>query len=190
MSENNETAFLSKAEIEMRQFRERVSSLLAGLIVIVALVVLLVAMIVGLRDEAPGQAFTNLKDVLGFLNPLLGVILGYYFNKVSSENRAENAEKTARIAAATAQEAEAARQAMWQQNQAIRQQLGLMQDVMGDLTAAASQMLEHTPESDDERAISFAVGQETTSGGNSEKDVRELWRAVENARKWGLNAES
>jgi hypothetical protein len=186
MSENNETVFLSKAEIEMRQFRERVSSLLAGLIVMVALIVLLVAMIVGLRDESPGQAFTNLKDVLGFLNPLLGVILGYYFNKVSSENRAENAEKTARIAAATAQEAEEARQAMWQQNQAIRQQLGLMREFMGELTAAASQMLDHAPDVAANGAISFSVGTDTEAPIEQEQVLRELWRAVENAKKWGM----
>lgn len=185
MSENHETAYLSKAEIEMRQFRERVSSLLAGLIVVIAVIVLLVAVIVAVRAENTAEAFNNLKDVLGFLNPLLGVILGYYFNKVSSENRAENAEKSARIANATAQEAQEARQAMWEQNQQIRQQFGFMQDMMGELTAAASQMLEHMPESA-KNEVSFAAGTESAPSVDQNQTVRELWRAVENARKWGL----
>ncbi|MBK9052804.1 MAG: hypothetical protein IPL78_18385 [Chloroflexi bacterium] len=183
MNENHDPSLLSQAELQMRQFRERVSSLLAGLIVVVAVIVLLVAVATGLRAEEPGQAFTNVKDVLGFLNPLLGVILGYYFNKVSSENRAENAEKTARIAAANAQQADDERQAMWQQAQQIEQQMKQMRVFMAELTQAAQAMLDH-PQS--EEAVSFALGDETGQPQADDKRVLELWRAVENARQWGL----
>jgi hypothetical protein len=183
MNENNDPSLLSQVEIQMRQFRERVSSLLAGLIVVVAVIVLLVAVATALRTEEPGQAFTNVKDVLGFLNPLLGVILGYYFNKVSSENRAENAEKTARVAAANAQQADDERQAMWQQAQQIEQQMKQMRVFMAELTQAAQAMLDHPQP---EEAVSFAIGDETAQPQADDKRVLELWRAVENARQWGL----
>ena len=41
MTEKKDPSLLSEAEYQMRQFRERVSSLLAGLIVVVAVIVLL-----------------------------------------------------------------------------------------------------------------------------------------------------
>jgi len=46
--------------------------------------------------------YARVKDLLLFINPLLGVIIGYYFNKVSSDLRAETAEMAARTASVTA----------------------------------------------------------------------------------------
>ena len=180
MTEKKDPSLLSEAEYQMRQFRERVSSLLAGLIVVVAVIVLLVAVATALRTSEEGQAFTNIKDVLGFLNPLLGVILGYYFNKVSSENRAETAEKTARSAAAAAQQSESERLQMWQEYQQIRQQMGLMREFMTELTQAAQSVLDEPP------AVTFAVDEPAPAPQVSPEAVRELWRAVENARQCGL----
>jgi hypothetical protein len=51
------------------------------------------------------------KDLLLFINPLLGVVVGYYFNKVTSEARAETAETTAQSAMTSAQLAAEARNA-------------------------------------------------------------------------------
>lgn len=176
MKETHDPALLSQVEIETRRSRERIAAALAGVIVLIAVIVLLVSVFVAVRAEESGQAFTNLKDILGFLNPLLGVILGYYFNKVSSENRAETAEKNARVAAADAQEAEAARLQMWQENQQTRQQSKQMWDHMTQLMQAADAMLQQ-PSPD---AVSFSPD----ASPDQETITKELWRAVENARQF------
>lgn len=176
MSESRDTAGLSQFEITSRQSRERVAAALAGIIVLIAVVVLLVSVFAAMQAQEDGQAFTNLKDILGFLNPLLGVILGYYFNKVSSDNRAENAEKNARIAAANAEQAEAERLEMWQETQQTRQQTQQLRAYMTQLMQAADATLKQSsPE-----AVSFSPDTNT----NSEIAMRELWRAVENARQF------
>jgi hypothetical protein len=55
------------------------------------------------------EEFARVKDLLLFINPLLGVVIGYYFNKVTSEARAETAEKTVQNAMTSAQQASAER---------------------------------------------------------------------------------
>jgi hypothetical protein len=44
--------------------------------------------------------FARAKDLLLFINPILGVVIGYYFNKASTEGRAEQAEENTRAAQA------------------------------------------------------------------------------------------
>jgi len=181
MSENHDPAVLSQIEVETRRSRERIAAALAGVIVLIAVVVLLVSVFAAMQAQEDGQAFTNLKDILGFLNPLLGVILGYYFNKVSSENRAENAEKSARIAAANAEQAEAERLSMWQEAQQTRQQAQQLRAYMTQLMQAADAALKQSsPE-----AVSFSPVTDT----NAEIAMRELWRAVENARQFAPTPE-
>jgi hypothetical protein len=58
---------------------------------------------------ATDPIFGRAKDLLLFINPLIGVVIGYYFNKVTSEARAEKAETAVRDATAQAQEAELGR---------------------------------------------------------------------------------
>jgi hypothetical protein len=51
------------------------------------------------------QQFARVKDILLFVNPILGIVIGYYFNKVTSDARANTAEKAAQTAVETAQNA-------------------------------------------------------------------------------------
>jgi septal ring-binding cell division protein DamX len=41
------------------------------------------------------EPFTHAKELIGVVNGLMGVVLGYYFQKSSSETQIENAAKTA-----------------------------------------------------------------------------------------------
>jgi hypothetical protein len=48
--------------------------------------------------QASGKEYANLKDLLIFVNPLVGVVVGFYFTKATLEPRAEQAETAARVA--------------------------------------------------------------------------------------------
>jgi hypothetical protein len=92
----------------VRHLREFVSAGIALVVILGSIIMLIQAFnYLGSPDE-----FERVKDLLLFVNPLLGVVVGYYFNRVTSEPRAEKAESTATAAMATAQQAsEAANQA-------------------------------------------------------------------------------
>lgn len=78
-------------------------------LVIVAVTLYVALKIVGMTDES---ARTIAKDILLFLNGLVGVVLGYYFGRVPGDIRADKAETEANVArsdqAAAEQEASAA----------------------------------------------------------------------------------
>jgi hypothetical protein len=88
--------------------REYIAGGLALVIVVGAVAMMILAF---LYVDAPDNnlAFARVKDLLLFINPLLGVVLGYYFNKVSTEARAERAEQSATTAAGLASQAALAR---------------------------------------------------------------------------------
>jgi hypothetical protein len=81
--------------------REYVSAAIAGVIVLGTVAMLILAF----NYLSSPQEFDRIKDLLLFINPLLGVVIGYYFNKASSEPRAETAEAAAKTAVASAQQA-------------------------------------------------------------------------------------
>lgn len=89
----NELAILSEKDgNNIRKIREWTSVWLALPIVFVFLVGLGVAFTHEIGD------FTHVKDLLSFLSPLVGIVIGYYFSKVTTEARAESAEKSAKDA--------------------------------------------------------------------------------------------
>lgn len=136
--------FTSAADVtsdpKMRYFREYVAAAIAGIIIIGTFILLVFSLFA--LDNA--ENFNRVKDLLLIVNPFMGVVIGYYFNKVSTEARAESAEMTAQSAAATAREATEAR------NQAVAnaaQSQVQTQETLGALNemyTAAQKMLEQT----------------------------------------------
>ena len=103
MSETNQTGRQRTAPIDQHsgRIRERVAAGLALLIIGgTAGVVIASFWYLGNKD-----AFDRLKDLLSFVNPLAGVVLGYYFTKTSIESRAESAERSAESSAVNAEQA-------------------------------------------------------------------------------------
>ncbi len=94
-----------KKAISLTHFKEYVAATIA-VVVVVGMVIM---MTIALFTTGDDVQFSRIKDLLLIINPLVGVVLGYYFNKVSTEARAENAEATAQSAVANAQEAGKAR---------------------------------------------------------------------------------
>jgi hypothetical protein len=86
---------------QLRRFREYVAASIACVIVLGTVIMSALAFVYAGSSEN----FARAKDLLLFINPFVGVVIGYYFNKVSTEARAENAEATARVATVTAQQA-------------------------------------------------------------------------------------
>jgi hypothetical protein len=88
-------------DTSLRRFREYIAAGIALLVVLGTFGMLIAAFwFIG-----SNESFARVKDLLLIVNPFLGVVIGYYFNKVSTEARAESAESTARTATANAQQA-------------------------------------------------------------------------------------
>src|SRR5216110_1104429 len=83
----------ASADSKLRILREAVAATIALLIVLGTTVMLYIVFTryVAGDDQAADKHFERAKDLLLFVNPLLGVVIGYYFNKVSTEARAEKA---------------------------------------------------------------------------------------------------
>lgn len=88
-------------DASLRRFREYVAAGIALLVVLGTFGMLVAAF----WHIDSNESFARVKDLLLIVNPFLGVVIGYYFNKVSTEARAESAENTARTATASAQQA-------------------------------------------------------------------------------------
>jgi calcineurin-like phosphoesterase family protein len=87
--------------------REWVTAILAVLIVVGAMFAI-GAVLKNIDDDTK---FKNAKDILLLVNPLLGLVIGFYFTKNAVEGRAEHAEASAKQALDTAKSAETARTA-------------------------------------------------------------------------------
>jgi phosphate/sulfate permease len=93
--------------------REWISAGLATIVVVGSILMIAFAY----SHIGDSETFTRAKDLLLFINPILGVVIGYYFNRATSEARAEHAERTAEAAQTQVREADAerakAKAALW-----------------------------------------------------------------------------
>jgi hypothetical protein len=104
-------------------------------------------------DERASAAFQQIKDLLLFINALVGVVIGYYFTKVSTENRAESAEVTARDATAAVRQALAARDEAEAESRNLR-------SALADIWPAAEQLLAQIPEPSSSEADSAGMDEQ------------------------------
>jgi len=61
----------------------------------VVLILLTLTFIDARKSGSSADLYGREKDVLQFVLPILGTVLGYYFGRVPAERRAESAEQTA-----------------------------------------------------------------------------------------------
>ena len=146
----------NKSEFALRRFKEYVAAGIAGTVMLAMVFMFIVAV-------RMAENFDQIKDILLVVNPLVGVVLGYYFNKVSTEARAENAEATAQTAVANAQEAAKARDSAMTETQeakaetevvktnwkTVRKEADEIKTTLMDVTLAAEDMMEKAPLLDD-----------------------------------------
>jgi hypothetical protein len=131
----------TSSDASLRHFREYVAAAIAVLVVLGTFGMLIAAFLyIGESDT-----FTRVKDLLLIANPILGVVIGYYFNKVSTEARAENAETTARAASASAQQAMNEAQQSAAARAAAEEKTQSVTSALGDVQVAAEQVLSQPP---------------------------------------------
>ncbi|MBP7146990.1 MAG: hypothetical protein KBD01_05560 [Acidobacteria bacterium] len=125
----------------LTRLREYVTAGLAALVVVGSLSLVIIAL--GYVDTP--ESFARVKDLLLIVNPVLGLVLGYYFNRTTTEARAEHAERTAEIASRTASESLEARRRAETDAQAARSQWNEMRSTLEDVSTAASDMMNQAP---------------------------------------------
>jgi ABC-type transporter Mla subunit MlaD len=129
------------ADIASRKLRERLAAALAVIIVLGFVVMMFVAFFF-IGSGATDPAFDRVKDLLLFVNPLVGVVLGYYFNKVSTDARAENAERTAQAASSSLQTSQSTLQQTQTQLQTAQQTADEAKTTLGQLIDPVQQTLQ------------------------------------------------
>ena len=84
---------------QLRRLREYVAAAIALTIILGTIIVV----VISLSLSGDAERFERVKEVINLILPLLTFVLGYYFNKASTEARAEKAEAAAQVAGTTAQ---------------------------------------------------------------------------------------
>jgi hypothetical protein len=84
---------------------------------------------------------TLAKELLGMVNPLMGLVVGYYFSRVTSEARAERAEATVTATLRSAERASEARDQAVSDARTARERAGELTHALEGLTRAAEQAL-------------------------------------------------
>jgi len=134
------------ADPALRRFREYVAAAISLSVIIGTIALMIIALsYVNSPDLAPSEKFTRVKDLLLFINPLLGVVIGYYFNKVTSEARAETAETAAQSAMVTAQQADEARKLAESEAQTAKGEAEEVKTALKEVGQAAEKMLTWRP---------------------------------------------
>ena len=82
------------------------------------------------------DTFAEVKDLLFFVNPLVGVVVGYYFTRTTTEGRAESAERAAKEANSTAEQAT-------KTLGAVQNDLNMTRQITTNLVAKANQIAKY-----------------------------------------------
>lgn len=139
MANNPDSIPNAAADTLLRRIKEMVAALIAFAIIFSLLFLLWKSFHYLGGDERASAAFQQIKDLLLFVNPLAGVVIGYYFTKVSTENRAESAEAMSQAASGVARQAIAARDEAEAEIKDVR-------TALADIVPAAEQLLAQIPE--------------------------------------------
>jgi hypothetical protein len=128
-------------DLAIRRLREYVSAGMAGVIILGTILMMILAFS---HLQTPDE-FARVKDLLLFINPLLGVVIGYYFNKVTSEARAETAEKTVQSAMTSAQQASVERDKAAAEANTAKSEVEETKEVLQEMVQATEKTLAETP---------------------------------------------
>src|SRR4029453_9618786 len=154
--------------------REGVAALLAVGVVGASLTLIFL----GFGHIGEKEQFDRAKDLLLIVNPVLGVVIGYDFNKVSTEGRAENAETPARHATADLRRAADERQQAQAVAAAAKTDAEDTRGALEDLSRAAERVLAEKP-------IRSAGTLSTPEGLAADDPRKELEEALARARRKG-----
>ena len=164
---------VQKDEIGLRYLREIAAILIAAIV--------LIGFIIMMRETyshvGAGQEndFQQTKDLLQIFTGFLGIVIGYYFNRVSTEARAEKAETAARNATDLAQGAVVAHQIAVKDTLAANNVANTTKSELRSLANAAKNLLANT---DNQQTRGSSV-----IGNGIDNDLKILQDAVERAER-------
>lgn len=134
-------AALAEPDPVVRRLREFVSAGIALVVILGSTIMLIQAF----NYLSSPEEFDRVKDLLLLINPLLGVVVGYYFNRATSEPRAEKAESAATVAMATAQQASEAANQAEAEAEVAKGEARQVKEALKEVDEAAGKMMAQTP---------------------------------------------
>ncbi|GAB4582103.1 MAG: hypothetical protein Fur0022_48580 [Anaerolineales bacterium] len=164
-------------------FREYFSSILA--FVIVAAFLAMVAFTLPVAFNGTDEALTRAKDLLTLVSPFAGMVIGYYFNKATSDARAESAEKTAQTATQTAQKAAIEKEKAESLARQMEEDAKAMRTDLLDMWSAATEMVKEMPGLGGDQSKRGLIP--ASGGEESAPESKTMWKlqeALKRAEKW------
>lgn len=159
-----------------REFRLRIirefAAIFIAIFVIVGFIVMMYLTYVQVENL---DKYNRTKDLLMIINGFVGIVIGYYFNRVSTEVRAEKAESAARTANETAQGAIAGQKNAVEEKKVASEAASSTKSELRNLASAAQALLAN---SGDQQTRGASV---TTRG--DEDHINALRDAVESAER-------
>ena len=166
--------------------REYFSSILA--FVVVGAFLLMVGFTLPVAFNGTDEALTRAKDLLTLVSPFAGMVIGYYFNKATSDARAENAETTAKSATESAQKATLDREKAVEQAQKSEMEIKDMRADLLEMWTAAEEMIKQIPGDTGSPAVkglgTLSGSEESSSVSAGNKTMWKLQEALKRAEKW------
>ena len=164
---------VQKDELGLRYLRE-IAAILIAAIVLIGFIMMMRETYshVGAGKE---NDFNQTKDLLQIFTGFLGIVIGYYFNRVSTEARAEKAETAASNANDLAQGAVAAHQTAVKDTLAANNVVIETKSELRSLTDAAKNLLANS--------VNPQTRGAAVIGDGIENDLKTLQNAVERAER-------
>ncbi len=179
---NQEPSPPNKSNVSV--FREVFSSILA--MIVVGAFLAMVGFTLPIAFNGTDEALTRAKDLLNFVSPFAGMVIGYYFNKATSDARAENLERTAKEANQTAQKAVVDREKTVEQARKSEEDITAMRTDLLEMWVAANDMVNEMPGigSDQSKRGLIPVSGGEESATPDSKTMWKLQEALKRAEKW------
>ena len=178
---SNQEPSPSKSNVNV--FREYFSSLLA--FVIVGAFLIMVGVTLPIAFNGSDEALTRAKDLLTLVSPFAGMVIGYYFNKATSDARAESAEQNAKEATQSAQKAVVEREKAVEIAQISAAQKEAIRTDLLEMWTAANDMVQEMPAIGGDQSKRGLVP--ASGGEESAPDAKTMWKlqeALKRAEKW------
>ncbi|NUM47801.1 MAG: hypothetical protein HUU38_24100 [Anaerolineales bacterium] len=178
---NQEPSPPNKSNVSV--FREYFSSILA--LLVVGAFLAMVGFTLPVAFNGTDEALTRAKDLLTLVSPFAGMVIGYYFNKATSDARAESAEKNAQAATQTAQKAAVEKEKAESLARKSEEEIKAMRTDLLEMWGAANDMVHEMPRiggDQSKRGLIPASGGEEAAPDN--KTMWKLQEALKRAEKW------
>jgi len=138
MSSNNPSNDASNNAVLSTQLSlERLREYVAGGIAFLIILCMLLLGFVAVQNLGTPVQFQGAKDLLLIITPFVGVVIGYYFNKVTADSRAAALQRAADEASRTALSATADNERAQEQAQTSQQQANQMRGALTEIVTAA-----------------------------------------------------